>query len=94
METPPALNFPIGARPLAKKVETLPQVEFKSIDMKNHKFEYPSKQITKPEMIEVWLKSQTYYDMLGFIQAMGDKVKNTKISDTYNVSPVGLIIFI
>ncbi|KAK6979615.1 serine/threonine-protein phosphatase 2A activator [Biomphalaria glabrata] len=58
------------------------------IDIKSHKFCLPEKQIKLPEDIPKWEKSQAYADLLGFILAMNEAVKNKKIRDQYPISPV------
>ncbi|BFZ05660.1 hypothetical protein BsWGS_08699 [Bradybaena similaris] len=56
------------------------------VDVSTHTFIVPEKQIKLPEDISIWEKSQAYADLLGFILALNDAIKNKKIRDQYPVS--------
>uniref|UniRef100_A0A0B7BU89 Serine/threonine-protein phosphatase 2A activator n=1 Tax=Arion vulgaris TaxID=1028688 RepID=A0A0B7BU89_9EUPU len=56
------------------------------IDVTTHTFLVPEKLIKVPEDIPKWEKSQAYSDLVGFILALNDSVKNKKIRDSYPVS--------
>lgn len=56
------------------------------VDPDKHIFLIPKKELSKPDQMEVWEKSQAYADILGFIGAMNDSVKNKKLRDPYTMS--------
>ncbi|CAG5131303.1 unnamed protein product [Candidula unifasciata] len=56
------------------------------IDVSTHTFVVPEKKIKLPEDLPKWERSQAYSDLLGFILALNDAVKNKKIRDQYPVS--------
>ncbi|XP_059145992.1 serine/threonine-protein phosphatase 2A activator-like [Physella acuta] len=58
------------------------------IDIPTHTFMQPEKQIKLPNDIPRWEKSQAYSDLLGFILALNEAVKNKKIRDQYHSSPL------
>lgn len=60
----------------------------KPVDPTVHTFSRPEKQISLPDDIPAWEKSEAYQDLLGFILTLNEAVKDKKISDSYHVSPV------
>ncbi|CAL1544464.1 unnamed protein product [Lymnaea stagnalis] len=56
------------------------------IDVATHTFIIPEKKIKLPNDIPTWEKSQAYSDLLGFLLALNEAVKNKKVSDKYHVS--------
>ncbi|KAH9489122.1 hypothetical protein Btru_057132 [Bulinus truncatus] len=62
--------------------------ECQPIDIKSHTFCVPEKLIKLPDDMPRWEKSQAYADLLGFILAMNEAIKNKKIRDQYPVSSV------
>lgn len=60
----------------------------KPVDPAAHSFSKPEKQISLPEHIPAWEKSEAYQDLLGFILTLNEAVKDKKISDSYPVAPL------
>jgi len=56
------------------------------IDLNNHKFVIPTKQLTNPSQVPVWEKSKAYSELVGFILLLNEAVKNKKVNDDYPVS--------
>jgi len=57
-----------------------------SVDLSTHLFLIPSKEINKPDDIALWQNSQAYNDIVGFILAMNDAVKNRKLRDEFTIT--------
>jgi serine/threonine-protein phosphatase 2A activator len=59
------------------------------INLATHCFVTPRKEITSPtEISSKWEKSEAYRDMIGFILAVNEVVKNKKLTDSCHISPV------
>ena len=52
----------------------------------DYRFVIPSTLVKSAEMIETWEKSDSYFEYLGFILAIGDSVKGRKIKENIDVS--------
>ena len=57
-----------------------------SVDPATHMFLVPRKELTQPDQIPLWEKSQAYADVLGFIFAMNEAVRDKKLRDEYTIS--------
>lgn len=57
-----------------------------NVDPASHVFIKPEKELKKPDQMPLLEKSQAYTDILGFIAAMNDAVKDKKLRDEYLVS--------
>ncbi|KAL3872470.1 hypothetical protein ACJMK2_040394 [Sinanodonta woodiana] len=57
-----------------------------NIDVQTHEFVTPKKEISLPEHIPKWERSQAYRDLMGFILTMNEAVKGKKIRGDYPVS--------
>ncbi|ELT93086.1 hypothetical protein CAPTEDRAFT_185148 [Capitella teleta] len=58
-----------------------------SLNVETHEFMIPEKGVKQPtDIAEKWEKSEAYRDLLGFIGAMNNAVKNKKMRDEYHVS--------
>lgn len=62
--------------------QTNPQV----LDISVHDFVVPTKKLCRHEDMLGWESSQAYSDVVGFICAMNDAVRNKKLTDECNVS--------
>lgn len=56
------------------------------MDLSKHQFTTPVKELRTPDMMPTWIGSQAYADVLGFICAMNDAIKDKKLSEEYYVS--------
>ena len=52
----------------------------------DYRFVIPSTLVKSAEMIKTWEKSDSYFEYLGFILAIGDSVKGRKIKENIDVS--------
>ena len=52
----------------------------------DYRFVIPSTLVKSAEMIKTWEKSDSYFEYLGFILAIGDSVKGRKIKENIGVS--------
>ena len=52
----------------------------------DYRFVMPSTLVKSAEMIKTWEKSDSYFEYLGFILAIGDSVKGRKIKENIDVS--------
>jgi len=79
-----AANEPMMLRPARPPAATDPVMSAKppgTVDPQTHTFIVPEKGVKNPLDIAKWEKSQAYQDLMGFLLAMNESVKNTKISD-------------
>lgn len=56
------------------------------MDLSTHEFSEPVKLLTNPSMMITWTESQAYADVIGFISAMNDAVKDKKLTEEYPIS--------
>lgn len=59
-----------------------------AVDVETHCFKKPEKEISLPDHIPKWEKSEAYQDLVGFILTLNEAVKDKKISESYHVSPL------
>ncbi|XP_041370334.1 serine/threonine-protein phosphatase 2A activator-like isoform X2 [Gigantopelta aegis] len=78
---------------MAEKVtESLPASQNESaqlegcVDLDSHVFKTPQKEISGPQDIPKWEKSQAYHDITGFILTVNDAIKGKKMTENYHVS--------
>lgn len=57
-----------------------------SLDLSSHIFLIPSKEIATPDDMQIWENSKAYADLLGFISALNDEVKDKKLRDDHLIS--------
>ncbi|CAD5124277.1 DgyrCDS12569 [Dimorphilus gyrociliatus] len=77
------INLPQRRGPPTRE-ESLPTAKLEPVDLQNHNFKKPTKQITSIDDIKhVWEKSVAYRDLLGFIRVINEAVKNKKMSEEY-----------
>ncbi|XP_076454566.1 serine/threonine-protein phosphatase 2A activator-like [Babylonia areolata] len=65
-----------------------------AIDVTTNCFKKPQKEISLPDDIPKWEKSEAYQDLVGFILTLNEAVKDKKISDDYPVSPLSQQILV
>lgn len=56
------------------------------MDLSAHDFMVPTKKICRPDDMTRWEKSKAYSDLIGFICAMNDSVRNKKLTDECSIS--------
>ncbi|XP_013415791.1 serine/threonine-protein phosphatase 2A activator-like isoform X1 [Lingula anatina] len=56
------------------------------IDVATHEFTTPVREVLKPEQMPAWESSQAYRDLVGFIIAMNEAVKNKSLNDECHIS--------
>ncbi|ESP03240.1 hypothetical protein LOTGIDRAFT_224543 [Lottia gigantea] len=62
------------------------KISYQPIDVANHNFMKPVKQLSLPEHLPKWEKSKAYTDLLGLILTLNQSVKGKKMTDEYHVS--------
>lgn len=68
---------------------SVPVVGKMDIDLQSHEFIVPKKEITSPaDISSKWERSEAYQDMVGFICAVNEAVKNKKLTEPFHMMQV------